>query len=387
MKLLVSLVLLLVLTACGGGGGENVTPAPTPTATNAVALVVEAGPGGNVNMPYVSVTVCTPGTTSCKTIDHVMVDTGSTGLRLLASALSGVTLPAQTSGTSSTILECAQFLSFVTWGPVKLADIAIGGKRASNVPIQLVADPVYPTAPSGCSFASSVATGTSDLGANGILGVGLFTNDGQLYYNCMPTTFHGSSCRVALAASQQVQNPVSLFGSDNNGVLLQLPAVTSTGAVRVQGQLIFGIDTQPNNQLGPAKVIQTDSSGYFTTTYRGVALSSSFIDSGSNGLYFDDPTLTECGGVNTGFYCPTSTQNLTATMPLKGGGSDAVNFSIGNATTLLANPSFVYANLGGPISGPNFDWGLPFFLGRSVYTVIEGRSTSAGPGPLFAYTN
>jgi hypothetical protein len=28
---------------------------------------------------------------------------------------------------------------------------------------------------------------------------------------------------------------------------------------------------------------------------------------------------------------------------------------------------------------PGFDWGLPFFYGRAVYTAIEGRGTPAGP--------
>jgi hypothetical protein len=304
---------------------------------------------------------------------------------LLASALTSVKLPAQTTSTSNTVVECGQFINFVTWGPVKVADVLIGDKRANSVPIQVVADPAFTVIPHSCGRAASAATSSDDLGAKGVLGVGLFVNDGQIYYSCNPTS-RFNDCTTTLTAAQQVQNPVALFATDNNGVLLQLPGVATGGAVRVDGRMVFGIDTQANNQLGSAKVIQTDASGFFTTTYKGVALRNSFFDSGSNGLYFDDTGLAQCAGSSAGFYCPTSTQSLSATMTLKGIATDIVRFDVGNAATLIASPNWVFNSLAGP-SGDGFDWGLPFFLGRSVFTVIEGRSTSAGVGPLYAYTN
>lgn len=385
MMRLLTLLLSLALAACGGGGSNGTTsPAPqsapaTPVAleANAVKITVEAGPGNNVNLPYVTLTICAPGTTTCKIIDHILVDTGSTGLRLLASALTDVNLSAQSSGANPAVWECAQFLNFVAWGPVKLTDITIGEKRAASMPMQLVE-----TTGSGCNNAALSATSASDLGANGILGVGLFTNDGQLYYNCAQPS---SVCKINVATSSQVQNPVSRFATDNNGVLLQLPAVASTGAARIEGQMIFGVDTQSNNQLGAARVVQTNSVGYFSTTYKGTVLPNSYIDSGSNGLYFDDPSLSPCSS-NAGFYCPSSPQNLVATITLRNDTSDTVPFSIANASTLFASSNYVFNNLGGVLSSSAFDWGLPFFLGRNVYTVIEGRSTSAGTGPLFAYT-
>lgn len=385
MMRLLTLLLSLALAACGGGGSNgtnssapNLAPAtPAALEANAVKITVEAGPGNNVNLPYVTLTICAPGTTTCQIIDHILVDTGSTGLRLLASALTGVNLPAQSSGASSAVWECAQFLNFVVWGPVKLSDITIGEKRAASMPMQLVE-----TTGSGCNNAALSATSASELGANGILGVGLFTNDGQLYYNCaQPSRF----CKINVATSSQVQNPVTRFATDNNGVLLQLPAVASSGATRIEGQMIFGVDTQSNNQLGTARVIQANSVGYFSTTYKGTVLPNSYIDSGSNGLYFDDPSLSQCSS-NAGFYCPPSQQNLMATITLRNGASDTVPFSIANASTLFATNNYGFNNLGGGLSSSGFDWGLPFFLGRNVYTVIEGRSTSAGTGPLYAYT-
>jgi hypothetical protein len=44
----------------------------------------------------------------------------------------------------------------------------------------------------------------------------------------------------------------------------------------------------------------------------------------------------------------------------------------------------VFPMLGGSNAG-TFDWGLPFFFGRNVYTAINGKSTPAGQGPFWAF--
>jgi hypothetical protein len=62
---------------------------------NQIPVVVDAGPTrSSFNRPYVSVTLCAPGTTNCQTIDHLLVDTGSSGIRVLASVLSPALLAA-----------------------------------------------------------------------------------------------------------------------------------------------------------------------------------------------------------------------------------------------------------------------------------------------------
>ena len=40
---------------------------------------------------------------------------------------------------------------------------------------------------------------------------------------------------------------------------------------------------------------------------------------------------------------------------------------------------------GAALAKAGFDWGLPFFLGRTVYFGIEARMTPFGPGPSVAY--
>ena len=44
------------------------------------------------NLAFATVVVCSPGTSNCVTIDHVQVDTGSTGLRVPATLLSTLNL-------------------------------------------------------------------------------------------------------------------------------------------------------------------------------------------------------------------------------------------------------------------------------------------------------
>src|ERR1700678_4210671 len=90
--------------ACGGGGKSSTTtsnPGPTQTivtsGANVAPIVVNSGPAASVGSPYANgafatVTVCVPGTSTCQAIDGVLVDTGSSGLRILSSALT-ISLP------------------------------------------------------------------------------------------------------------------------------------------------------------------------------------------------------------------------------------------------------------------------------------------------------
>lgn len=394
-------LLAVALTGCGGGSGSTATTSagfPPSIASlqdpNVVAISVAPGPGNNVNIPYVTVRVCAPGSsTNCKDIDHVLLDTGSTGLRLFASVVTAapaLTLPAHTIGSSSTITECAQFLNTLAWGSIKVADVVMGSERATNVPVQLM-DNSYPTVLNSLCGGLPLMT-TSNLSANGILGVSLFANDGQQYFNCTPSISKTCLISPQPAANLQVQNPVTFFASDNNGVVVELPAVDPAGVGSANGYLVFGVGTRSNNSLGSANLVPVSASnGYFTTTFHGKALHTSFMDSGSNGLFFNDPLSnsllsTNCKTAAFGFYCPATTQNLSASIALSGA-SVTVNFSVANADMLLVGNNYVFNDLGGTLDSTSFDWGLPFFFGRYVYTVIEGHSAGTTPGPFYAFTN
>jgi hypothetical protein len=417
-NLLAALIGILCVAGCGGngtianGGGGGTTP----TGSNVQAITVDSGPAvianssnPAVNTVYTTVIVCSPGsTTNCQTIDHIQVDTGSSGLRIIASVLT-ITLPLQTDANNNVIAECTQFVDGSSWGPVRQADVKIGGETASKQEVQVIGDAAYAALQqTDCPSSGGATENTvTSFGANGILGVGPFIQDcgaaceqipsTPVYFTC-PTT---SACAASgLLPSLQVANPVASFTTDNNGVIIQLPSVATTGAAAVSGSLIFGIGTQSNNGLGSATVFMLGGNGELTTKYNSSTLTSSFIDSGSNAYYFPDTTINKCT-TNVGFFCPTSTLALSGTMVSQVNGTSlVVNFNVtsadslfsGNtviaATSALAGDSTSVNNTGGSSTfngSDSFDWGLPFYFGRSVFTAIETRNTTGGVGPYFAF--
>jgi hypothetical protein len=370
--------------------------------------VVDAGPTGQVpNSVTTSVTICVPGTSTCQTIPNVLVDTGSSGLRLLASV---VTIPLQRVNSPTTgdfYGECANFATGVTWGPLAAADVLLAGETAHSMSLQVIGDTAAgPSIPSSCSAQGATQDSLALLGANGIIGVGLFQQDcgpycattaDTIYYDC---TAANACSPTTVALASQVSNPVAFFAQDNNGVVLQLPAISDSGAASVNGSLIFGIGTQANNVLTGAVIGVPDSGasmGSFTATYRGVALTNSFFDSGSNGLFFDDSTIATCSatGASPGFYCPGSSAALSeipVSVSITGSnGSTTVSAVVANSGFLFAEASgslHAFDDLGAPTgtSLPNaFDFGVPFFFGKSVFTAIEHQSTPGGTGPYFAF--
>ncbi len=391
----------MIAARSGNAPGSALLTVTTGTAAPAVnvlpitvngSLCSAANSNGYLNKPCVSVKVCTHGSTiDCDTINDILLDTGSFGLRIFNNQVLTANLTQVPAGSGS-LAECAQFGDGSSeWGPVKLADVILGNETASNVPIQVI-DSLFGTLPTGCSNADPAP---SAAGFNGILGIGVFIQDCGpacvdsagigLYYACS-----GASCsetKVPLAS--QVSNPVALLTSDNNGVIVELPSVLSAGTISVSGILVLGIDTKPNNASSGATLYSTDEFGEIVTILNGIFYNS-IIDSGSNGLFFSAPSrglLPDCT-VNTDWFCPSSVTTLSATNE---DASLVVNsdvfFQIRNFDTLTGSSNNVFSNIGG--FTPNFfDWGLPFYLGRSVYVGIEGTSSNLGSGtlgPYFAY--
>jgi hypothetical protein len=399
--LLVALTVALALVACGGGSSSPAAPAPSvgtspPPSTgggsasgdaNVVAITVDGGTDGRAfNNPFVTVTVCVPGTSTCQDIDHVLVDTGSFGLRIAASALSStIALPKLTAPAGNVLAECAPFASGIAWGSVRSADVRIGGESASAVPVQVVNDSSIAPTPRACSsLGSNFGVGAS---SKGILGIGAFAQDcgtgcavsasSGLYYGCDASTCAASTAPLA----SQVTNPIAFFANDNNGAVIALPSVPLTGASTVAGTLTFGVGTRSNNQLGNATVYAANSSGSVQTTYNGTHYTA-FFDSGSNALFFPDSSMPQCFG---GFYCPTTPQTLSAIVTSATGVSSTVSFTIEGFQSISGNATA--APVGGSPTGlgKSFDWGLPFFFGRTVFVAIAGATTPAGIGPFWAF--
>ena len=426
-SLFLTLVFCALLASCGGGGGSGGTSSgnsggtgggsgggssgggnTTRTGINVVPVSVDGAIFNIVDEPFVTITICsTTNTANCMTIDHILVDTGSVGLRIFSQpsateSLSSLSLaPATISGNQ--VGECLQFVQGNTWGPIMLANLTIGGESASNVAFQVINDASFATAPAACTGSGSLMSTPSDFGAKGVLGIGMYLQDcgdactpanngasQNIYFSCGS----GICTSIGMLLNSQVQNPVSTFNKDNNGVILSFNALSAAGLRTAAGTLTFGIETETNNASINPNTIQVDSYGNFKTVFNGQTYLASYIDSGSNGVFFNAPanSIPLCSGTAASFYCPTSNQNLTAQIFAQPNGTAAVSvaFNIGNATSLFNSGNFALNNLAGtaadiPGQGKTFDWGLPFFFGRDVYVAIEGNITSKGTGPYVGF--
>jgi hypothetical protein len=407
-------IMTLALMGCGKTGllplssqsssstGTATTPGTTlavanPNDPNVVPLSVgNCGSGTYLNEPCVSVMICQPGTSNCQVIPNILLDTGSYGLRVFKSAVTLSTAPTTNAAlvqeidarSGNGIAECAMYGDgSEQWGPVVTADIKLGQRVALNVPMELI-DSTYGSLPSMCS---KPETGPAQAHFNGIMGVGLLAQDcGEScvisasrsnYFTC-----RGTSCtQSAVALNQQTTNPIAMLNTDNNGTIVQLPSINDpSGTSIVNGFLILGVGTQTNNTLPQPQVFAADANSQFTTVWEGTPVPA-FIDSGSNGLFFPgDATLTLCA--NSTFFCPNSLFSGAATMRAALGQMSAlIGFTILAATTIPANVSAV-ATIGAQSAGM-FDWGLPFFFGRSVATVIQARPSPSpvATGPYWAF--
>jgi hypothetical protein len=409
----------------GGGGGSYSTPSTTCNGStgNCATLTVYAGPaGGYVNGAFTDVTVCIPGTSTCQTIDGVLVDTGSVGLRLLKSSVSGITLTQSKATSGDPLVECYPFVASYIWGSVAMADIKIAGETALSAPIMLIDDSstMAFSVPASCSTYGGTplpsANSLAELRANGILGIGSTMQDcgpsctlpvseqtdssGQfigLYYDCAT---HSNCTGTQASLTAQVPNPSTRF-TDNNGTVISFPSVPATGSVTLTGALYFGIGTQSNNTMPSTATVLMLDTGYeqfITTTYKTTTNTHSYVDSGSNGYFFVDSSIPACTNTASNpfasdWFCPTGTLSLSATnagASPGSSGSSTVSFSVASANTLFNNPDTAFSNLGGPGVSNTFDWGLPFFYGRVVYNAAEqeyvtNTSGTAFFGPFVAY--
>ncbi len=423
--------LALLLTACGGGGGSSGSTASTssssapPALTNFATLTVDGGPNGaSYNTAYVSVTICAPGSTSnCQTIDHVRVDTGSTGLRILASVITPsllAAMPTETDASSNPVGECYGGYNF---GAVRQADFKIGGESVANMPFQAIGDTAaFTTLPSACTGSEFAPETIASLGANGVIGVGSMATDcdaacttpggsgaattgasgAAIYYVCP-----SSGCAViARAASttapfQQLPNPVAAMSIDNNGTIISLPAAPAAGEATTTGTIYFGIETESNNGLGSANVIATttqttpDVPGTFTVKYGSTVLNGSSINSESPAysfVNFSSTNVTACiYSVHDPFqavFCPSSPVTLDVTLEGTNSVTASTSIIISNFNNFASNYA-VRPGIG--YSSTVFDatssvvLGLPFFYGRNVYTAIENRAAGSATGPYVAF--
>lgn len=347
---------------------------------------------------------------TCATVDHVLVSTATTGLRVLGSALTGIALTPEKdpANAGNTLAECVQLNGGTAWGSVATADVQIGGETASSVPIQVVSTAPSP-APANCTVSTDLSTPQTLL-ANGVIGLGVIARDcsgascTSQYYSC-PSSGSCANVTAAPLTTAQVTNPVTKFGADNNGIIVELPSVPDGGAAGLTGQIVFGIGTEANNAYGGTSVVlpADTTTGAVTTTYtsqqagaKPVTYTDSWFDTGSFAFVFSDAGIPVCVQPGeTNLYCPPQLLNLQATVssPTTPADTTTVTFSVDDPANVPAG-SIAVSTLGGPVpanlSGLKpFIWGLAFFFGQNTYFAYTGASVTSGAtmlnGPFYAY--
>lgn len=374
MKLnkIIFLGLMLLLEACGAQQNPDSKSNDVLKQSSCIKVTVNGslcGKNSYVNQPCMSVTV------NGQVINNILLDTGSFGLRVFKSVLKTELKPIASG--SGTLAECVQFGDGSSqWGPIMRAEVQLGEKSFGKIPIMVI-DANHATEPSGCTTQGIASDNDPEIaGFNGILGVGFFAQDCgsrcvidatvNRYFSCT-----GSTCTPTMVPlADQVQNPAAI---GNNGIVLDLPPVGHKGAVSVEeGCLYLGFGELQSNLV---RINADPKNGYVTTIFNGDRYTTSFLDTGSNGLYFPGTSLKEphCNFPLSQYFCPSGIRSLSATL----NGTKA-DFEIANANDLALSGNLVFRNIGAHMPGI-FDWGLPFFLGKKIYVGISETA------PYWAY--
>ncbi|WP_323123652.1 DUF3443 family protein [Burkholderia alba] len=403
-KAILTVYFLLTSLAFGYVGSVNAATNPAPA--NVLPLTVHYSSAvTSPNIPTVSITLCVPGYTDaahCQTIPDILVDTGASGVRIVASvlnpALQKAFVPETYSGKN--VAECLQYVNSSVWGSVSKADIWLGtdptqgtppanAQYGNGVPFQLIGGSGLPAAPSQCS---NIQDTVAAFGSNGTIGVSPATLDGELlYYTCSST----SCARAQLPSSSQVPNPVVRLPADNNGVVLQINALGSGNAqASGSGNLILGIGTETNNKLAASTTIAYTNSTYGmndiklqvgtnkATTFAASSDNYDAFDSGTNDLSLGVVSGLASGSCNDEFTpadCPAQPTNVSMMVTDgKGTSSTGYAFTVASYSDTTINKDAALSQLAD--HGGYMLIGFPYFYGKTLYFAIEGASVSSADG-------
>ncbi len=384
----VMLPLVATLSCVAAQAAVNIVPAEV--------RLLSCGEG--VNQLFVDVTVCDV-KERCRTVPDVLVDTGSSGLRLFRPALKGLELEAVTVLHNRPLGDWVSFGSGELWATLHWAWVRMGGLETTEaIPIELFDSPSPgESLPAGYGGFDMRAEPATTVG-NGILGIAARRYHHGRYY--MFTGDGGALAqsdweRVMLDESAQLANPIGYFPEPyNNGSVISLPEVDAgKGQKAAQGWLGFGIG-QPTAMLFPEgrRVIthELDQHGKFPVrlSERPVEV---MLDSGSTVIHLDlDPLGFTRHKSLREFYDPavltpvdltviSAGQEIKLARALQVGPADNVEKADQGYAVLP-----MLATWHGPdgvVPGEPEDslLGLPFFFGRAVATGLQGTVNPFAP--------
>ncbi|MDQ5922225.1 MAG: hypothetical protein QG673_2284 [Pseudomonadota bacterium] len=318
-------------------------------------------------------------------IDHVLLDTGSSGFKVLKSQLnSSLTFSSILQGNNpeSPISSCVTYGSGYMFGSNNLAGLQIGGQRADNVPIQIINDGSQSSVPDNCSSNGRFANLLQTSGARGILGVNpmTFESNSTLQNLIYVQTSSGFVNIVESSVQTLNVNPLSLLMQNNNGLIISYPKVSKNSTISIYGTMVMGLNTTSNNVI-PSTIQSVRGNpntnlGYFDVNENGWPVSGIF-DSGTDTLALGGYNIPVC---NDSSFCPSSPVTFSTIVS---------NYDGGESSYIMQTVSSVQG-LGGyavlpywgtrllPSSGLAV-YGLPFFYGRNVYLGFYDSGTSTTP--------
>jgi hypothetical protein len=417
---------LLTLAACGGAASKSdfamsehdaAAPISTdfatrvdlnpidydaglPSGPNIVPFYVD-GSFESFNVGYITITICAPGTSTCQTIDHVSIDTGSVGLRLTANAINADVLAALpvTQVGGQDLAECYTYASGYVFGSVRTVDLSMSAELAPAMPVQILGD--VTNVPTSCAQPGEPSL--IDQLANGIMGVAALTPDcgsrctttanqeSPAYYGCTAGT---CAATIGVPVSQQLPNPVAALTTDNNGYIIDLPAISDVvGGASPTGTMTFGIGTQTNNAFTASTVFDASASGgliALSALIGGENVRYTVFDSGTPFYLFQLPGLQDCFGMFEGLFCPPNVQSFEMPLTDRSSFSAEFHFKIGNGADLFSNSpddATAFDDIGadtGPGAGIII-LGLPSFFGRRFFFGLSDQTIGTHIGPIYAY--
>jgi hypothetical protein len=236
--------------------------------------------------------------------------------------------------------------------------------------------------PSGSSF-------------NGIMGIApwvydcgsccVSNADSNWYFSCST-----SSCTaITRALTSQLTNPIAKLASYSDGYVLQLPSVSLGGESSLSGgYLIPGTANISSLDIASTTSMSVDSSAGTVTIEAGSNSYTALFDSGTNTLNVNsgmDSRLVQCTDSSySSYYCVSGDIEVSMTIP---SASLTAYFNVGNAETLANTGYGVFSELASVTTSSFEILGLPFFFGRNMVFVLDGKTSSYynAAGPLVAF--
>ena len=357
---------------------------------NIVPIEVRQRHDGDVNMGFVDVTVCNAAR-QCRTVPDVLVDTGSSGLRLFRGALDGLQLDAVRDAEGRMLANASTFGLGGLWGTLHLAQVGLGKVTTSGaIPIQLYDHP-WPLERLPAEYRKVDARSSFVAMSNGILGISPRRSHAYGYYAFSAAGGDASDSDwvpVAVDATRELANPIGHFPAPyDNGSVIKMPKVDWHGGHKqLLGWLGLGIG-QPTEALFPQSkrriAHELDESGLFAAKLGGRRIDV-LVDCGTTGVVLD---LEHLDLERLGVTSPHGQERLYDAAPLtplaltvSSGGRDielARPLYVGPLADALKKASGGYGVLPALVAKRASEaapqvLGMPFFYGRTVATGLAG---------------